>query len=203
MLSGCPYTCGRCAFSANTGFSAETRFRYRKPILAICDSTQGLKSKKEKRPERGRSSPDELVGGKLILLVYCRPISKSFQFILSTLEVRQTSFLRAQIHGVWAGIRRLDQSLGDRAPASPSHLGVQRECALRKVERDDLSASHVQGVELVGGAPGEFAHMEARTFESDYASPPKRRPIGEFLKQVVFVIHRSPFLATLLTLPIS
>jgi hypothetical protein len=39
--------------------------------------------------------------------------------------------------------------------------------------------------------------MLARAAQSYYASPPKRGAIGEFLEQIVFIVHGSPFLQRL------
>jgi hypothetical protein len=61
----------------------------------------------------------------------------------------------------------------------------------------------MHSIKLVWGAPGQVKHMQARAFESNYASPPKGGAIGEFLEQVVFMVHGIPFLATLRILPDS
>jgi hypothetical protein len=42
--------------------------------------------------------------------------------------------------------------------------------------------------------------MLARAVQSNHASPPKGGTIGEFLEQIVFVAHGSPFLQRLFQL---
>jgi hypothetical protein len=68
---------------------------------------------------------------------------------------------------------------------------------LAEVEVNNFPAHQMHSVKLVRGTPGEIAHMPAHAFQSNYASPPKGRAIGEFLEQIVFMVHRSPFPATL------
>jgi hypothetical protein len=83
------------------------------------------------------------------------------------------------------------------SPATPPQLRGPLECASLEVQGDNFPVHHVHSVELVLGAPGQINHVKTRAFESNYASPPKGRTIGELLEQIVFVVHGSPFLATL------
>jgi hypothetical protein len=60
---------------------------------------------------------------------------------------------------------------GSRA-ASPVLTG-DVECALLKVKANNSPGHQMHSVKLVWGALGEVAHMPARAFESNNASPPK------------------------------
>ncbi len=64
-------------------------------------------------------------------------------------------------------------ALGCRSPASSPRLGGCRKRALVEVEGNNFPAHQMHRVKLVWGTPGEVAHIPARAFKSNNASPPK------------------------------
>jgi len=74
------------------------------------------------------------------------------------------------------------RELGCRASTVFPRGRARVEGALRDVMVDNVPALHVHGVKLVRGAPGKVQHMKPRPSQSNNASPPKRRPVGESLK---------------------
>jgi hypothetical protein len=65
-------------------------------------------------------------------------------------------------------------ALSCRSPASPPHFLEDVERALLEVKRYKFPTHYMQGIKLVWGALGQLRHMQARTFESNHASSPKR-----------------------------
>jgi hypothetical protein len=86
-----------------------------------------------------------------------------------------------------------DLSLGERFIASASSFsrGAEAEHASHTAEVKCLSGSYVDCVELVFRPAGQFVQVESRVPESRNRNPPKRRTIGELLKQVILTNHRS------------
>ena len=87
----------------------------------------------------------------------------------------------------------INLSLGELFLASASSFsrGAEAEHMSRTTEVKCLSGSYVNCVELVFRSAGQFVQVESRVPESRNRNPPKRRTIGELLKQVILANHRS------------
>jgi hypothetical protein len=82
--------------------------------------------------------------------------------------------------------------LGDSLIASPLRLfrNYKSQRLVFRFQLHHLADGDIDCIELIPRSAAQFVQVDARILKTGHASSPKGGTIGEFLKHIVFAVHR-------------